>query len=291
MVTIGNQISSNICEVIIKRKSWRSYLPVPLASDIKQHFVEMLSEDGNSPFGGTARFELIETLDLNSQEKRRLGTYGFIKGATNFLVGIMEKSQYDLEDLGFRMEKLILYATELGLSTCWLGGTFRRKNFAKQMNIKENEQIPAVSPIGYAAKNSIIGRFAKWGARSKSRYPWQTLYFEQDGWTPLLKKNAGNFALPLEMVRVAPSASNKQPWRIVKETNENNFHFFVFRTKRKGIRPRIRMFDFPRLDMGIATCHFHLVNQELGFKGEWKFNQPKMSNPDEFHYVISWFSK
>ncbi|MHA2303889.1 MAG: nitroreductase family protein [Candidatus Hodarchaeales archaeon] len=283
--------SASICEVIIKRKSWRSYLPVPLAPDIRQRFLEILSEDGNSPFGGTARFELIETLDLDSREKRRLGTYGFIKGATNFIVGIAEKSQYDLEDLGFRMEKIILYATEIGLSTCWVGGTFRRKDFEKKMKIKENEQIIAVSPVGYAAKNSFVGRFAKWGARSKSRFSWLKLFFEQDGWTPLLKNKAGKFALPLEMVRIAPSASNRQPWRIVKEKEDNFFHFFVFRTKRKGIRPRIGKLDFPRLDMGIATCHFHLVNHELGFEGEWKFNQPKMSNPDEFHYVISWFSK
>lgn len=286
-----NHSSGSNCEVIKKRISWRSYKPIPLAQDTRTQLLERFSRDIDSPFEGKVRFELIETLEIESHEKRKLGTYGFIKGATNFIIGVMEKSKYDLENLGFRMEQLILYATELGLSTCWVGGTFRRKNFTKQMKIKENEQIPAISPVGYAAKNSFIDKLIKWGARSKSRYPWQTLFFEQDGWTPLLKKNAGNFALPLEMVRIAPSASNKQPWRIVKEANENNFHFFVFRTKRKGIRPRIGIPDFPRLDMGIATCHFHLVNQELGFKGEWKFNQPKLSNPSEFHYVISWFSE
>ncbi len=286
-----NLSSESICEVIKKRKSWRSYKPMPLAPNTKKQLLERFSDDMDSPFGGKVRFELIETLEINSREKRKLGTYGFIKGATTFIIGVMEKSQYGLEDLGFRMENLILYATELGLSTCWVGGTFKRKNFAKQIMIKENEQIPAISPVGYNAKNSIVGRLIKLGARSRKRYPWQTLFFEQDGWTPLLKKNAGKFSIPLEMVQIAPSASNRQPWRVVKEKNENIFHFFVYRRKRKGIRSRIGMPDFPRVDMGIATCHFHLVNQELGFKGEWESNRPKISNPDDFHYIISWFSK
>lgn len=34
---------------------------------------------------------------------------------------------------------------------------------------------------------------------------------------PLEKEEAGNYEAALEMVRIAPSASNKQPWRILKK--------------------------------------------------------------------------
>jgi len=59
------------------------------------------------------------------------------------------------------------------------------------------------------------------------------------------------------MVRIAPSASNKQPWRIVKI--EGAWHFFLERTKGYGdgiIFKLLKLADIQRLDMGIAMCHF-----------------------------------
>lgn len=43
--------------------------------------------------------------------------------------------------------------------------------------------------------------------------------------TPLSKEEAGEYQAALEMLRLAPSATNAQPWAVVKEGN--HFHFFV----------------------------------------------------------------
>ncbi|MFX0086887.1 MAG: nitroreductase family protein [Candidatus Hodarchaeota archaeon] len=283
--------SSSIIEIIKKRESWRSYEPVPLVPDIKIKIENVLTEDLFSPFTGNVRFKLIETLEINSNEKKQLGTYGFIKGAIYYLVGVMRESKFDLEDFGFKMEQLILYATDLGLSTCWIGGTLRRNNFANQIKAQADEVVPAISPVGYAAKNSFVGKLTKWGARSKKRLPWSKIFFEGVINTPLMEKKARKYVSPLEMVRLAPSASNRQPWRIVKEKNEDIFHFFLCQKKKKRILRRTSFPDFPRIDIGIATSHFDLVIKELGLKGEWKSIQTNSKVPNELQYVITWIAK
>lgn len=48
-----------------------------------------------------------------------------------------------------------------------------------------------------------------------TRFPFETLSFRNTFQEPLLPKSAGRFRDALEMVRLAPSAGNKQPWRIV----------------------------------------------------------------------------
>ncbi|MGH4140908.1 hypothetical protein [Clostridium sp.] len=58
-------------------------------------------------------------------------------------------------------------------------------------------------------------------------------FFETDGLVPLNEDSAGEYVVPLEMVRLGPSASNKQPWRIIKD--KNAYHFFLCRTKGYGV--------------------------------------------------------
>lgn len=61
--------------------------------------------------------------------------------------------------LGYSLEKVIIYCTSLGLGTVWLGGTFNKGNFAKAVNLKENEILPIVSPVGYeGGKKSLFAK-------------------------------------------------------------------------------------------------------------------------------------
>jgi len=54
----------------------------------------------------------------------------------------------DALEFGYLFEKIVLFATDLGLQTCWLGGTFNKGNFEQNMNLLSNEFIPIVSPVG-----------------------------------------------------------------------------------------------------------------------------------------------
>jgi hypothetical protein len=109
---------------------------------------------------------------------------------------------------------------------------------------------------------------------------------------PLRKNDVAEYAKALEMVRLGPSASNKQPWRIVKH---NGFwRFYLRRTPgyREDLIKRILdLCDLQRLDMGIAMCHFELTARELGLEGEWVVETDLDTNHDELtEYIVSWES-
>ena len=72
------------------------------------------------------------------------------------------------------------------------------------------------------------------------------------------------------MVRLAPSAGNKQPWRILKEKDNNIFHFYWV------IGKNINYNKLHKIDMGIAVCHFDLMVKELGLKGNWIIRKEKV---------------
>ena len=87
------------------------------------------------------------------------------------------------------------------------------------------------------------------------------------------------------MLRWAPSASNKQPWRILKKGNE--FHFYINRPMRKN--KNIPFSNLPFLDLGIGMSHFELSANELALPGGWQIKKPEVANlPDQLTYVISW---
>ncbi|MHA2247167.1 MAG: nitroreductase family protein, partial [Candidatus Hodarchaeales archaeon] len=250
-----------------------------------------LRKEHNSPLGGEVRFKLLEILDIDPKEKKRLGTYGFIQGAQSFIIGAATKSVYDLENFGYIMEELILFATGLGLTTCWVGGTLKRSRFAAQINATESEKVPAISPVGYPARNrSKVDKVVKWAARANKRCSWDILFFEGDFKRPLTRKRAGKYATPLEMIRLAPSASNRQPWRIIKECDNQKYNFFIYR-KKSWYSRLLSLPDFQRVDLGIAVCHFDLVTQELAIQGNWKIIRPEVVTPTNFEYVISWIGE
>ena len=107
---------------------------------------------------------------------------------------------------------------------------------------------------------------------------------------PLLHNEAAEYTQPLEMVRIGPSASNKQPWRVV---NHNQFwRFYLRRTAGYYDDPVKRLLglcDLQRLDMGIAMCHFELTARELGLDGKWGVEEEVDKYPNALtEYVVSW---
>lgn len=282
--------SKSIFDIIKQRTSWRTYSKRLIEEQAKEKLLEILKlRNFKSPFSeiaGNCRFDLISMTEFDPDEKRKLGTYGLIKGAQEFIVGAVEKSDYDRENYGYLLEAIILSATDMNLGTCWLGGFFNKSLFSKKIKCEPNEVVPAITPVGYPAetrraKEKIIRSFVK----ANARYPWDQLFFERNFSTTLSQENIGKYATLLEMVRLGPSAGNKQPWRIIKERDSDNFHFYVrFSKDKKGSIYN----NFAGLDIGIAVCHFDLSAKEVGMGGKWAFSEPNIEKPEELKYVISW---
>lgn len=284
--------SRSITAIINERISRRTYLTQPIEKDLKKKIVDLLkNNEFKSPFSthaGKIRFELIEVSNFDPSEKKRLGTYGFIKGAQFFIVGAVEKTNYCGEHYGYNLETIILAATDLGLGTCWLGGFFNRSLFSAKIKCGSEEEVPAITPIGYYGEALSREKFIRRIAKADRRLQWDQIFFDDDFNTPLSRDDAGEFITMLENVRLSPSAGNKQPWRIVKEHDRKVFHFYVLRSEKFiGVRYN----RFRPLDIGIAVSHFDLTAKELGIGGTWFFEQPKLSGSEELSYVLSWRKK
>lgn len=272
--------NKSIIELIKSRRSIRSYD----GKDIKEEKLEKLRgfiEEINKEANIKARFTL-PTNDKEDGKAKKLGTYGVISGANSFIVGILDKDEKDLVEFGYLFEKIVLFATDLDLGTCWLGGTFNRANFQENLDLKENEFIPIVSPVGNPKeKPGIVARLMKVGAGSDKRMSWNELFFQGGRLKPLDKDTAGEYATPLEMLRLGPSAVNKQPWRIVKDGDD--FHFYLSRSR--GYK--IGAYDMQKNDMGIAKCHFELTARELGLQGSWMEKEDIQMEKD-WEYISTW---
>lgn len=219
-------------------------------------------------------------------EGERLGTYGVIKGATEFIGAAVTDGELVLEALGYSFERLILYATSLGLGTCWLGGTFHRGRFAEAIGAQQGQILPVISPIGYpSGQKRLVDSMLRSVAGSDRRKGWDELFFQNTFSHPLTRENAGDYAFALEMLRFAPSASNHQPWRVVKA--EDAFHFY----ETKSARTAAFSFDMQRIDMGIAACHFHLAALEQDLPGHFVRLNIAVPETGNAQYVFSWIAK
>jgi nitroreductase len=281
----------SITKLIRKRYSCRSYQTQPITPDDRQQLTSCLESLQTGPLGAPVRFQLAAATGQDRSSLRGLGTYGFIKGATGFIIGVVQQGEHNLEDFGCALEQIVLAATGLGLGTCWLGGSFTRSSFARKINHQPGENIPAVIATGYpdvaARQHDRLRRMAG----SDQRLPWERLFFRGAFSVPLTAEQLGAYAVPLEMVRLAPSASNKQPWRIVQVGSD--FHFYLQRTPRYGAGSLtynlLRLADLQRVDIGIAMCHFEQAARAENLQGHWEQRDPGLELPDErTSYVVSW---
>lgn len=270
-----------IVETIKKRCSVRTYQDKELEPDVRE-MLQSYMDNLENPFGMQVKKYIIDKKLASEGEK--LGTYGVIKGASTFMgISVPDK---DLAHVaaGYEFENLILEATALGLGTVWLAATFNREGFASAMGVPKNELLPAISPVGYpAAKRSLTESLMRTAMRSSSRKEWNTLFYLDNFQTPLHKDESGDYAEPLEMLRLAPSDKNTQPWRVLKASN--SYHFFV--TYKSGISRGEEIIK--RVDAGIALSHFHQTVLELGLKGCFKQTEPKnIELPQNTYYITSW---
>jgi nitroreductase len=286
------EFSKPITDIIQERKSHRTYSGIPLEKDLRKKVkISLENQDLKSPFSkyaGKARFKLFSVPEFDPEEKRKLGTYGIIQGAQDFIVGVVEKSQYSREHYGYLLETIILAMTDIGLGTCWLGGTFNKSLFSEIINCTPDEILPAITPIGYSVQKSIREKIIRSVAKADKRLPWEKLFFEGSLSVPIANKNLGNYSTILDMIQIGPSAGNKQPWRIIKESDNNNFHFYSTNPK-DG-----RFFHYSKfrpLDIGISVCHFNLTAKELDVKGNWVIEDPQIPNTEKLLYKITWREK
>ena len=143
--------------------------------------------------------------------------------------------------------------------------------------------MPCVSPLGYPAKKrSLREVMMRKGVGADSRLPAEKLFFDGSWGTGLAQNKKAAIADLIEMVRWAPSAVNKQPWRIV--VAGQRYHFYE---KRDKGYVSDKTGDLQKIDVGIALCHFVMGLEEQEKAPEVVISDPGLSVPEGTEYIAT----
>ncbi|MBI9050271.1 MAG: hypothetical protein JEZ00_12685 [Anaerolineaceae bacterium] len=273
---------------IESRKSVRNFQQSPLRDSDIQKIQTYLNKPENriGPHGNQIKLKLLLGSALNNNEK--IATYGIIKNAQGYLLGSCINTAQAVFDFSFVFEGLILYLTESGIGTCWLGGTFKRQEILQYFPLNENEIIPAISPLGYAMDNKHFKeRMMRQFIKADRRKSADQLFFCEDFTKPLTNQ-AEVYQQPLEYIRIAPSAKNNQPWRIVVSKDLSKVHFYILNKLQNE-----KAFACAQeiLDIGIAYRHFVSGMAEQGIQGQLISDDPGIEMVNEMEYIGTWMGE
>ena len=264
----------HIKELVQWRKSVRSFDGTPLRQSDREALEAFLAGLG-SPFGIPMEFRILDA-----------GAHGLsspvVSGTQLYAAGKLRREPMAEAAFGYAFETFVLFAASLGVGTVWIAGTMDRPAFERAMELAEDELMPAVTPLGYPAKKRTLRDAAMRRAiRADTRLPFEALFFEEGFDRPLTPERAGAWLDALEAVRLAPSAVNKQPWRIVKQGER--FHFY-----KQATLPSNPAGDVQKVDVGIALAHFALSMEEQGAAGTILRADPGIVHGEETEYIASW---
>ena len=270
-----NELDRNeLLDVIKSRRSVRTFDGNGLAAE-EIAALQEFADCTENPYGQSAVFQIF------SAEEHGLSS-PVIAGTDLYLTGKIQKQLHAEEAFGYSMEEVVLFAQANGIGTTWIAGTMNRGAFEKACGLTDGEVMPCVSPLGHPAKKmSIKESLMRKGVKADSRLPFEQLFFEGFFDTPLHKAAAGDLADALEAVRWAPSAVNKQPWRLV--VCEDRVHFFE--KKDKGYDNGD--WDLQKVDLGIALCHFLRMTKAAGLSPAFASEDPGIACPPSTCYVAT----
>ncbi len=266
----------SILETIAARRSVRSFDGQELTPRDQTRLLDLFAEVQN-PYGLPVRFALLDARDKGLSSP-------VITGTELWLAGKLARAPHAEEAFGYSFEALLLRAQdELRLGAVWIAGTFNRSAFEAAMELKPGEVMPCASPVGYpAAKMSLRETVMRKGVKAGERLPFGDLFFDGDFSHPLTPEAAEDLITPLEAVRKAPSAVNRQPWRAVRAGN--TLHFYEQHSK--GYVDKSG-WDLQKVDLGIGLCHFALAAEALGMSPKLLLEDPGLQAPDGVDYIAS----
>ncbi|MDA3847643.1 MAG: nitroreductase family protein, partial [Vallitaleaceae bacterium] len=221
------------------------------------------------------------------EEGAKIGTYGFIKNAKAYIIAIAKKAMAEDKkkavDFGYDFEQIILKATDLGFDTCWMAMSFNHQEIINMLGLSNDEHIMMVSPLGYGLTPKGFQKLTRMVIKADHRLDFEKLFFNKEFSHGLTKAEAGDYEKPLSMLRLAPSAGNSQPWRVVM--TDEGFDFYVKPKPYYESRKNQRI-NLGYNDLGIAKMHFEYVAKKYNLSGSWIVKEEAPLS--ELAYAYSW---
>ena len=262
----------DIIQTIKERRSVRSFNGKPLSREMTEELEKAIA-DSYTLFGGSVTIRLKQ-FDIKGDFKP--STYGVIKGASDFFLMGMGDDERSQLTAGFQFEQVVLKAWMLGLGTCWIAGTFKGSQFDEREKWPEGETLKIICPVGVPEKQRFVEKMMRLTVGSNKRKPFSELFFKDDFQRSL--EPGDKFGEALEMLRLAPSSTNSQPWRVLVKEDKVLFYY----------KPK---YPITIIDMGIGICHFYETEKYNGFDGIFEKETDFPIPPDNWQYLISYKRK
>lgn len=151
--------------------------------------------------------------------------YGNFKNVRNYIALVGQKSPDLDERVGYYGERLVLKAQQLGLNTCWVAGTYKKRKC--KCTIESGEKIVCVIAIGYGETQGVPHKI-------KPIEKLCSVTGEAPAW----------FEKGMHCAMLAPTALNQQKF------------FFTYDGKSLKLEPSKGAYT--NVDLGIVTYHFEL---------------------------------
>lgn len=264
-------INRNIVDVIRMRRSVRTYN----GEELNEQQIEALHKailESENPLGPSPTIRICR---FDAEKGFRPSTYGVIRGASSFFTVAYSDGEAAELAAGYQFEQVVLEAAAMGLGTCWIAATFRKSDFATTEPWPDGQKLKVVSPVGVPAGKSLMERMTRFTFGCDKRKPFDKLFFNGNFNTPLSADST--FALPLEMMRLAPSSTNSQPWRALVDTDGATVHFFYKPVSGLSV-----------LDCGIGLYHFQATERQEGHVGKLQKLDVVPPHPSKYRYLISY---
>ncbi len=211
-----------VLEAIKKRHSVRAYLDQPIPLDVRDKLdeeVRKINEEAGLHI--TVHYDEPEGFDS------RLAHYGSFRNVNNYIVlaGIQDET-FELR-CGYFGERLVLFAQQLGLNTCWAALTFNKKK-VKEL-LLPGETLCMVIALGYGQSSGTAHKGKSFSDVTKEgEYP----QWFKDG---------------VEAALLAPTAVNQQKFIFSLEGDKAKL-------KIKGLGTCLKT------DLGIVKYHFEAAS-------------------------------
>lgn len=262
-----------ILEVIRQRRSVRTFEKKKIDDSVLNELKEYAKQIDN-PWNIEVRYVFMDAEEYGLSSP-------VLSGEPMYIAALVDKVDHGEEAAGYAFEKLMLKAVSMGLGTVWIGGTMKRELFETACGKADYERMPCITPLGIPAKMSFKEMIMRKGVGADNRLKSEKLFFTEDMDHPL-KAASMDIHDALEAVRLAPSAVNKQPWRIILK--DGLYHFYEKHAK-GYISDAVG--DMQKIDIGIAIAHFDLVLKERGLSTQLVISDPGIPVDGDMEYIAS----
>lgn len=251
-------------ELLKKRHSVRAFLKDELSKGIQDELKAEVTSINTQVAG--LKFRLF--FNNSDPFKGFFKSYGSFVNPSNYLAAVVDNGVDNIwEKAGYYSEQFVIKCVELGLGTCFVGGTYDPKSV--NIFLKAGEQILFVvlfgMPSGYLRKKEkILVNFVHRKQFPISHFFEPSEDFEKEcERLPLLKEGT-------EAVAIAPSALNKKPTRLFI-SNLEEIPILCAKVDDKNKKNLI--------DLGIAKFNFNFATKTMC---EWGNRSPLISSIDNY---------